>query len=202
MSTATAQSPPHARTADAASDVDAASAATLAGGGQAVIVDVREPDEHAQERIPGSRLVPLSRLTVGALNAIGARTIIFHCKGGTRSREAMRLAEPLRAQGVTLLNLAGGIRAWVAAGQPVERASAGPRLSVMRQVQVVIGVLTLLSSALAYLVDPRWVGVAAFLGAGLTFAGLSGTCGLALLLSGMPWNRTPADTRCSGSCPR
>jgi len=47
----------------------------------------------------------------------------------------------------------------------------------------------LLGVTLGTWVDPRWYGLAAFVGAGLTFAGISNTCGMAVLLSKMPWNQ-------------
>jgi CHASE2 domain-containing sensor protein len=61
--------------------------------------------------------------------------------------------------------------------------------SVMRQVQLTIGACVLAGSALAWFVDPRFVAVPAFFGAGLCFAGLTGTCGLAAVIGWMPWNR-------------
>lgn len=67
----------------------------------------------------------------------------------------------------------------------------------MRQVQLVIGLCVLAGSALAWFVDPRFVAIPAFFGAGLTFAGASGTCALATLIGWMPWNKAPAG---AGSC--
>ena len=54
---------------------------------------------------------------------------------------------------------------------------------------IAAGMLVLLGIALAILVSPWWVGLAAFVGAGLTFAGATGWCGMAKLLQVMPWNR-------------
>ena len=66
-------------------------------------------------------------------------------------------------------------------------------MSLERQVRVAAGSLVLLGVALAALVHPGFVGLAAFVGAGLLFAGLTDTCGMGLLLARMPWNRAPAD---------
>jgi len=61
-------------------------------------------------------------------------------------------------------------------------------MPIMRQVQVVVGFMVLLSSALAALVSPWFLLLTGFFGAGLLFAGLTGTCGMAALLGRMPWN--------------
>jgi hypothetical protein len=68
----------------------------------------------------------------------------------------------------------------------------------MRQVQLVIGVLALTGSLLAIFVNPLFALLPAFLGAGLTLAGSTGWCGLALLLAKMPWNR--GTDSCQASC--
>ena len=62
-------------------------------------------------------------------------------------------------------------------------------VEAVRQVQISAGSLVLLGVALGTWVHPGWYGLAAFVGAGLTFAGLSNTCAMALLLARMPWNR-------------
>jgi len=45
---------------------------------------------------------------------------------------------------------------------------------------------------LAWMVSPLFVGLTAFVGLGLVFAGLSGWCGMARLLAVLPWNRVPS----------
>lgn len=162
--------------------------------GEAVIVDVREPDEHARERIPGARLVPLSRFDA-AEAAAGARPgqrVVMQCRSGRRSLEAAQRAAGLSSRGLEVVSLAGGIEAWKKAGLPTEVDRAVSRVSVMRQVQMVVGAGVLGGSALAWLVHPALVAIPAFLGAGLLFAGATGTCALAAVLSKMPWNRSGA----------
>lgn len=87
------------------------------------------------------------------------------------------------------VSMSGGIEAWKQASLPVVVNTRVARISVMRQVQLIIGSFVLIGSALAYFVHPAFVGVAAFFGAGLVLAGATGTCGLALLVERMPWNR-------------
>jgi hypothetical protein len=61
----------------------------------------------------------------------------------------------------------------------------------MRQVQIAAGSMVVLGVVLGALVSPWLYLLAGFVGAGLVFAGITGTCGLARLLRVMPWNRGP-----------
>lgn len=168
----------------------------LSAGG-AILVDVREPDEHAAQRIGAATLLPLSRFNPGLLRSLGSKSIILHCKSGRRSADAARMAAGLAGEGFEILSLAGGIEAWRNAGLPVVESAGRRTISVMRQVQLVIGAGVLAGTAAGYLSHPYFLAIPAFLGAGLLFAGATGTCGLASLLGMMPWNRAVA-----ASCPR
>jgi rhodanese-related sulfurtransferase len=162
--------------------------------GRAVLIDVREPDEHARERIAGARSVPLSKFDCSAVPMDGGSAIVLHCKSGRRSAEAL---QRLAAEGRSgVLQLRGGIDAWKAAGLPVQTAGA-VRLPIMRQVQIVVGAVVLAGSILGWLVSPLFLALTGFFGAGLLFAGLTGTCGMAAALGLMPWNRLGGS---SGSC--
>lgn len=168
-----------------ATELDAAAVKRLLDSGEAVLFDVREPDEHAAERIPGAILMPLSRFDAATVASRARGRVIFHCRSGNRSRDALGR---FGATGAAAAHLVGGVQAWKAAGLPVERSKAPP-ISVMRQVQIVIGLMVLAGTALGVFVNPWFLLLPAFMGAGLTFAGVSGTCGLAVVLSRMPWNR-------------
>lgn len=152
---------------------------------RADLFDVREPDEFAARRIPGAQSAPLSKFDASAVRPAPGRTIVLHCKGGKRSMDA---AARLAAAGCEVCSLKGGIDAWAKAGLPIT-TGRGPAISIIRQVQLTVGLLTLAGSVLAYLVSPGFLLLTGFLGAGLTFAGATGTCGLAAILSRMPWNR-------------
>lgn len=174
--------------------------------GQAVLIDVREPDEFAREHISGAQLLPLSRFDVpraGALARQGQK-LVMQCRSGKRSADACRLAANLAAAGTPIYTMAGGIEAWKKENLPVEVNTKAPGISVMRQVQLVIGLGVLAGSALAWFVHPAFIALPAFFGAGLTFAGASGTCALATIIGKMPWNKsapgTPAASCVSGSC--
>jgi rhodanese-related sulfurtransferase len=172
--------------------------------GEAILVDVREPDEHARERIPGSRLVPLSRFDPqqAATGLKFGQALVLHCRSGRRSADAARMAASLGEEGLRVVNMSGGIEAWKSAGLAVEVNRAAPKMSVMRQVQLAIGAGVLTGSALAWLVHPGFIALAAFFGAGLVFAGLTGTCGLATVIGKLPWNRGAGGSAscASGSC--
>jgi rhodanese-related sulfurtransferase len=85
--------------------------------GKAVLIDVREPGEYASERIPGALCFPLSTFDAAYLPVGPGKQVVFHCGGGGRSKRA---ATSLFACGINeSAHLAGGIRAWKAAGLPV-----------------------------------------------------------------------------------
>jgi hypothetical protein len=91
----------------------------------------------------------------------------------------------------------GGTQAWIDAGLPVDRAPSKV-LPLMRQVQVTVGAISASGAILALTVNPLFAIIPLIIGAGLLFAGLTGTCALALFLAKMPWNRgaqSPAAAR-------
>lgn len=161
-----------------------ARAAMLAG---ALLVDIREADEHAREHIAGALNIPLSRLA--SLRCEG-RTVIFLC--GTGMRTTANAAVLAQAAGTAPCRvMKGGVAAWRSAGLPTEVDRSRP-LPIMRQVQIVAGALVLLGVLLSATVAPAFIALSAFVGAGLVFAGITGFCGMARLLGLMPWNRRPA----------
>ncbi len=84
--------------------------------------------------------------------------------------------------------LEGGLDAWRKAGLATHKDASQP-IEIIRQVHLVAGSLILLGVLLALTVDPRFALLSGFVGAGLTFAGATGWCGMAILLRQMPWNR-------------
>lgn len=152
------------------------------------LVDIREADEVARERIGLAKSVPLSRLG-DALPLTGDHAVIFHCKAGNRTAaDASRLAATTTCDAYVL---EGGIEAWKAAGLPVIKDKGQP-IEIMRQVQITAGSLVLLGVILGTWVHPGFYCLSAFIGAGLTFAGTTGWCGMAKVLALMPWNRPQA----------
>jgi rhodanese-related sulfurtransferase len=154
--------------------------------GSAVLIDIREADEYARERIPGSRLAPLSAFDRHDLGRERGKAVVFACRSGNRTTQ--NAARLLAGGFAEAYQLAGGIEAWKKAGLPVQRDRSAP-IELMRQVQIAAGLLVLLGVALGFLVSPWFFGLSAFVGAGLTLAGFTGFCGMARLLQAMPWNR-------------
>jgi rhodanese-related sulfurtransferase len=92
-------------------------AAELLRRGEAQLVDVREPYEHAAGRIAGARHVELAALAAQAETIERDRPVVFYCRVGARSAMA---AEAFAASGWDAYNLSGGIVSWVMAGLPIE----------------------------------------------------------------------------------
>ena len=95
----------------------------LAGhrAGQLLLVDVREADERAQARVPGSVHIPLGELK-GRLGELGAdRPVAFLCQSGRRSAMAATLA---RRGGLDARNVDGGMEAWARQGLDIDEGAA------------------------------------------------------------------------------
>ncbi len=162
------------------------------------MVDVREPDEHARERISGAKLHSLGRFQAHSSCPNGAARVVFHCKSGRRSADAGSKACGF-SNGAAVYTLSGGIEGWKSAGLPTIAGAKGSSLSVLQQTQITIGLATLAGALLGAFVSPWFLVVPAFFGAGLTMAGLTGTCGLATVLATMPWNKAHGAS-CGVSC--
>lgn len=155
------------------------------------LIDVRTPVEFRAAHAVGARNVPLSDLDPAALAAgrpATAGPLYVICQSGSRGRQA---CEKLQAAGLAgVVNVEGGTRAWVESGLPVNRGKSA--ISLERQVRIAAGLLVLAGVALGLFVHPYLIGLSAFVGAGLVFAGVTDTCGMGLLLARMPWNRVAA----------
>jgi glyoxylase-like metal-dependent hydrolase (beta-lactamase superfamily II) len=148
------------------------------------VLDVRSALEFEGESIAGARLIPLDELDARLAEVPDDADVVVVCRTGIRATIA---AEALARAGRRPRVLEGGMLAWRRARLPVREGRK--RLPVDRQVQLIAGSMVLAGVALGTLVHPWFLAVSAFFGAGLTFAGATGTCGLALLLLKMPWNR-------------
>lgn len=159
---------------------------------EAIIVDVREPAEYATKKISGANLIPLAQICKNSLPEYKNKKLVLHCQLGGRSQKACQklLSED---KNLEIYNLEGGISAWKNSGYNVE-SSGKLFLPLDRQVQLTIGLGVLIGSTLTHFVNQNFFILTAFFGAGLTFAGLSGFCGLAILMAKMPWNKNCSKT--------
>lgn len=151
----------------------------------AVLIDIRDTDEHARERISAARNVPLSKLCNAPVGS-GGRVVVFHCKSGNRTRMNAQLLATATEADAFILD--GGIDAWKQAGLPVVLDRSKP-IDIQRQVQMTAGGLALAGAVLGYAVNPGFYALSGAVGAGLFIAGLTGTCAMARILKLMPWNR-------------
>lgn len=172
----------------------------LVRAGQKInLVDVRTPVEFQEVHVDFARNVPLDQLDVqrlkGELNGT-AEPLYVICRSGGRGKQA---CEKLEAAGMgSVINVEGGTLAWDQAGLPVVRGEKV--MSLERQVRIAAGSLVLLGSVLGAFVSPYWIGLAAFVGAGLVFAGVTDTCGMGMLLAKMPWNQVAQSKSSNNSC--
>lgn len=166
-------------------NIDAQGLAKLLEQDAVALVDVREQFEYNSAHIANCHLVPLGQVSYANMPKTN-KPIALYCKLGKRSQAA---ATKLLAENdsLKLYSLEGGIVAWQAAGLPVKQLSNV--LPVERQTQICIGSVVTISCFLGYSLAPSFYAIAAFMGVGLIFAGITGFCGLAKLLAKLPWNQ-------------
>jgi rhodanese-related sulfurtransferase len=160
------------------------------------LIDVRTPAEFQEAHIECARNVPLTTLDPEQLmRGRGPEQPLYViCQAGSRGATACR--KILEAGYDHVINVEGGTQAWTAVGLPVVRGKRNA-ISLERQVRIAAGLLIVLGAALGYFWNVNFVGLSAFVGAGLVYAGVTDRCGMALLLARMPWNG-PAQSSC---CP-
>jgi len=161
---------------------------------QVQLVDVRSPSEFAAGHIPGAANIPMDQIESRLQDLCPGIPLVLICQAGKR---ACITADLLANRHREILVLEGGTNAWIKSGLPVV-ACVKTRWSLERQVRLIAGVLLLAGSVLALAVSQRWIYLSAFIGAGLTFAGLTDFCAMAVLLGKMPWNR---NAHCENALP-
>ncbi|MFB7337559.1 rhodanese-like domain-containing protein [Streptomyces adustus] len=152
------------------------------------LLDVRTPGEFQTGHIPGAYNVPLDTLREHRME-LGRHLdedVVLVCRSGARATQA---EEALAEAGLPNLRvLDGGMMAWEASGAPVNRGEQ--RWELERQVRLIAGSIVLVSGVVGFFVPGvHLIGTA--IGAGLTFAALSNTCAMGMMLSKLPYNRGP-----------
>ena len=156
-------------------------------------LDVRTPGEFSESHIQGSDNVPLADLGKWIdeiKDVVATKPIVIVCRTGRRAREATKFLKEHEVENVNVLS--GGVVAWQEVGLPLVHGEKG--VSLERQVRIAAGLLVLVGVILGLFVDRALFGVSAFVGAGLVFAGITDTCGMAMMLAKMPWNRVDTST--------
>jgi rhodanese-related sulfurtransferase len=154
----------------------------LNGGSPPGVLDVRSAAEFATGHVPGAINIPMEELEA-RLADLPAGSLVVVCESGKRAEVAAGwLGDESR---LTLLE--GGTKAWRDGNYPLVTCTPC-RWTPERQVRLIAGLLVLAATILSVLVSARWVYLAMLVGAGLTFAGASNICGMAILLAKMPWN--------------
>lgn len=157
------------------------------------LIDVRTPAEFREIHATIARNVPLDRLDAQVIaasrNGAAGKPLYVICRSGKRGDQA---CQQLEKAGLNVVNVEGGTLAWEQAGLPVVRGKK--TIALERQVRIAAGSLVLLGVALGWFVHPVFYGLAAFVGAGLVFAGVTDTCGMGMLLARMPWNQVKEES--------
>ena len=161
------------------------------------LIDVRTPMEFQAVHAVSARNIPLDQLdpekVMQGRTGAADQTVYVICKGGTRGGKAQQKFADAGFGGV--VNVKGGTDAWVAAGLPVVRGKKV--MSLERQVRIAAGFIVL-AGAVATMVTGNvyLVGIPAFVGAGLMFAGITDSCAMGMLIAKMPWNQVSSEGSC------
>jgi rhodanese-related sulfurtransferase len=179
-------------------NINASTLAQLYGSGKKIdLIDVRTPVEYREVHVSFARNVPLDQLdaakVIEARNGSASEPLYIICRSGGRSLQACERF--LKAGYTNVVNVEGGTLACQSVGLPL--AQGKKAISLERQVRIAAGSLVLLGLLLGWLVHPYFLGLSAFVGAGLVFAGVTDTCGMGMLLAKMPWNQCDTGA-CSG----
>ncbi|GHT95448.1 hypothetical protein FACS1894122_12950 [Alphaproteobacteria bacterium] len=148
------------------------------------LIDVRNTDEYIEEHIEGSKNIPLPILDLNQME-INNKKIVVYCKSGKRGEKAYNLLKSQKPN-LQISSLSGGILSWKASDFPTKAISS--TLPIMRQVQILSGALIIIGIACTFF-SSYCLAIPAFIGCGMMLAGFSGWCGMANLLSLMPWNK-------------
>lgn len=160
----------------------------LGGGGECQVIDVREFSEFNSERIADAQLMPLSNFEKHAAEIDHSKPVYLMCRSGNRAKQA---AEKLANKGFTDIHVVeGGMTAWATANLPIVKG-ASKVWSLERQVRFAAGSIVLIGVLFSIFVHPYLLLLSAFVAAGLMFSALTDTCGMAMVLARMPWNKAP-----------
>lgn len=155
-------------------------------------IDLRTAAEYEQECIDGCIALPVQELNEARFKQVldiakhSEGPVHLLCQSGRRADMAIEKLRDVSTHELVIID--GGLNALKAAGA---KTSVGTRktISLERQVRIAAGALVLIGVGLGFTAHVGFFGLSAFVGAGLMFAGITDTCGMALMLAHMPWNK-------------
>jgi len=149
------------------------------------LIDVRTPAEFGAVHAKGAVNIPLDKLEASALAYCNGNPAFFICKSGIRARKAM---EKLAESGFSnMIEVEGGTDAWVKEKLPVQKGRKA--LGLEQQVRLIVGGMALTGAGVVLAGQPMGLALVAFMGLGMVYAGITDTCGMAMVLAKAPWNR-------------
>lgn len=162
----------------------------ISAGETVNLIDVRSPKEFEAVHVAVARNVPVDVLNpMEVMNSLAAKDapVYITCQAGTRAKMALDKFVAAGYTNVALLD--GSMQGWQSAGLPVVRGDKGKCIRVDMQVRIIVGTLIVIFSILGATLNSNFSWVAAALGCGLIYAGITDDCPLALLVAKLPWNR-------------
>ena len=150
-----------------------------------LLIDVRTSKEFVGGHIDEAENIPLDDVAEAAERLKGIGTVYVNCGSGVRSCQA---SEKLEKCGVNVINVDGGITAWLRDGFGVTKDGKGA-IPIVRQVMIMAGILILAGTILGIILNPLWILLSGLVGMGLLFAGFTGICAMQKILAQMPWNK-------------
>lgn len=150
---------------------------------KAILIDIREDYEYERCHIEQALLKKVPEIRQMDCSK---KLIVIHCEMGFRSDMA---AAELADKNVYVLEK--GIEGWRKAGLPVvgTQKVTVTIISVMRQVQLILGTIALAGVVLGAFLNPWFYSLSAFVGAALVISGSTGWCGLNMMVAKLPWNK-------------
>ena len=155
-------------------------------------IDVREEDEFDLQHIEGAMNTPLSKFdsfVEPVLQIVKSFKLVIVCKSGLRSTTALNQLKKHSKDLPEVEVLEGGIDKWASEGKSLVGKSAKSSLPIIRQVMTIAGFLILIGALGSLYLKHELIWLTLFVGAGLSFAGISGICFMAKMLAHMPWNK-------------
>ncbi len=166
-------------------------------GHKTVVLDVRPSFEYGEGHIKGAESYPLEYFSAdGFIQNVCVQnptlpTIYITCASGTQAKETCEL---LAAAGYEYLAFVkGGMRAWNAAGLPVQRLKDGffptTQMDIAQQIQIAVGSIVAIGTLLGTFVNTGFLAIPLLAGVGFAYEGFCGTQYLKDALLNMSWNK-------------